>query len=462
MIEKRPVRTRSVPILAALLLALSPVLLAPAQARAQGPKVVRDAEIERIIRGYATPLFQAAGLTPQAIDVYLIEDRSLNAFVTGGLNMFIHTGLLIRAEDPLQVIGVIAHETGHIAGGHIVRRIDGLRNAQKTALFSYLLGLGAALATGRPEAAVAVISGGQDIALKGLLSYTRSEEQAADQAAVRLLESTGQSPRGLLEFMGALGDQEVLLATSQDPYLRTHPLTQERISFLENALAESGAADRPPPPAVAAAHARLRAKLIGFLEPTDRVFRLYPEEDDSVPGRYARAIAHFRRPDLDQALPLIDGLLAERPDDPFFHELKGQMLFENGRVAEALPEYRAAVGLLPEVPQLRLALAQVQIEIDDRKLDRDALAQLDEVLRREPRNAFAWRLSATAHGRLGDKGMAALALAERALARGGAPEARAQATRALHLLPENSPGWLRAQDVANLAKHFEAKQKKNK
>jgi predicted Zn-dependent protease len=447
--------------LTALLLALSLVLHAPVQARAQGQKIIRDAEIESIIRGYATPLFQAAGVTPQAIDVYLIEDRSLNAFVTGGLRMFIHTGLLIRADDPLQVIGVIAHETGHILGGHIVRRIDQIRNAQKTALFSYILGLGAAIATGRPEAAAAVISGGQDIALKGLLAYTRGEEQAADQAAVRLLKSTEQSPGGLLEFMGALGDQEVLLATSQDPYLRTHPLTRDRINFLEGALAESPYADVPPPPELIAAHARMRAKLIGFLEPPDRVFRHYPEEDVSVPARYARAIAYFRRPDLDKALPLIDGLIAEKPDDPFFHELKGQMLFENGRVAEALPEYRTTVELLPGVAPLLLALAQVEIELNDPALDRDALAHLEAVLRDEPGNAFAWRLVATARGRLGDKGMAALALAEGALARGNAPEAHAQATRAQHLLPEASPGWLRAQDLAQLAKRLEDKQKKN-
>jgi predicted Zn-dependent protease len=441
-------------MLAALLLALALALalLVPAQAWAQGRNFIRDAEIEGIIRGYATPLFQAAGLTPQAIDVYLIQDRSLNAFVAGGQNMFIHTGLLMRADDPLEVIGVIAHETGHITGGHIAGRIGEMEKAQTTALVSYLLGIGAALATGRPEAAAAVISGGQDIALKGLLTYTRGQEQSADQTAVRLLNGTGQSPRGLLEFMNILGDQEVLLASSQDPYLRTHPLTQDRIMFLEEALARSPYADTPPSPALAAGHARVRAKLFGFLESPVRVFRLYPETDSSVPARYARAIAYYRRPDLDKALPLIDGLLAESPKDPFFHELKGQMLFENGRIAEALPQYETAVGFLPEVPQLRLSLAQIQIELNTREQDRAALDQLNEVLRREPRNAFAWQLSATAHGRLGDKGMAALALAEGALARGRASEASAQAARALHMLPKNTPGWLRAQDVANLAK----------
>ena len=446
-------------MLAALLLALS--LLAPALARAQGQKIIRDAEIEGIIRGYATPLFQAAGLSPQSIDVYLIQDRSLNAFVAGGQNMFIHTGLLMRADDPLEVIGVLAHETGHITGGHIAGRVGEMEKAQMTALASYLLGIGAALATGRPEAAAAVISGGQDIALKGLLTYTRGQEQAADQAAVRLLNGTGQSPRGLLEFMDILGDQEVLLASSQDPYLRTHPLTQDRIMFLEDALAKSRYADAPPSPGLVAGHARIRAKLIGFLEAPVRVFRTYPETDDSVPARYARAIAYFRRPDLDKALPLMDGLLAESPDDPFFHEIKGQMLFENGRIAEALPQYLTAVDLLPETPQLRLALAQVQIELDTREQDRAALDQLAQVLRHEPRNAFAWRLMAIAHGRLGDKGMTSLALAEGALARGRAAEARDQATRAQRLLAENTPSWLRAQDVAELAKQLEARQKKN-
>jgi predicted Zn-dependent protease len=444
---------------AALLAILAP--LAPTPAQAQGRTIIRDAEIENIVRSYATPLFQAAGLNPQSVDVYLIQDRSLNAFVAGGQNIFIHTGLLIRAEDPLEVIGVLAHETGHITGGHIAGRIGEMQKAQTTALVSYLLGIGAALATGRPEAAAAVISGGQDVALKGLLTFTRSQEQAADQAAVKLLNGTGQSPRGLLEFMNILGDQEILLASSQDPYLRTHPLTQDRIIFLEDAVARSRYAEAPPSPELVAGHARVRAKLIGFLESPVRVFRAYPETDQSIPGRYARAIAYFRRPDLDKALPLIDGLLAESPNDPFFHEVKGQMLFENGRIAEALPHYTTAVGLLPETPQLRLALAQVQIELNTREQDRAALDQLDQVLRHEPHNAFAWRLMAIAHGRLGDKGMTSLALAEGALARGRATEAREQATRAQRLLPKNTPSWLRAQDVAELATRLEAKQKKN-
>ena len=379
---------------------------------AKDRRFIRDAEIENIIRAYATPLFQAAGLNPQAVDVYLIDDPSLNAFVAGGQNLFIHTGLIAASDDPSQVIGVIAHETGHIAGGHVASRTGEFQDASKGVWATYVLGLGAALATGQPGLAAAIISGGQDILLKDLLSYTRSQEQAADQAAVRFLNATGQSPRGLLEFMRKLGGQEIFLATNQDPYLRTHPLTRDRINFLEEQVSRSRYADVPSRPEFVTMHRRMRAKLVGFLDPINRVFRSYPESDDSLESRYARAIAHFRRPELDRALPLVDSLIAEAPNDPYFHELKGQILFENGRIAEALPPYEAAVALLPDSPQLTLALARVQIELNDPQLDESALKNLRSTLQREPNNPSAWRLSAVAYGRQGKQGMTSLSLAE--------------------------------------------------
>lgn len=452
--------------LAALLLTL--VTASPNPGHAKPMRLIRDAEVEAIIRAYATPLFQAAGLSSQAIDVYLVNDSALNAFVLPGLDMFIHTGLLMRAETPLQVIGVIAHETGHLAAGHTVTRGDSLRRANRGVIASYVLGLAAAIVSGRPEVARAVISGGQDIALKGLLSYTRSQESAADQAAVRLLNGTGQSPRGLLEFLRILGDQEVLFSSNQDPYLRSHPLTQSRISFLQEQTRLSPYGQDQANPGLMALHARLRAKLIGFLEPRDRVLQRYPLEDRSLPARYARAIADYRNADLDAALSQIGALIAEHPDDPYFHELKGQMLFENGRIAEALPAYETAVRLLPKAPQLRLGLAQVmleatELEVNDPELNAPglnarALGHLTEVLRYEPDNAFAWRLTAIAHGRNGDVGMTALALAESALARGQGKEARQQAVRAQKILAENSAAWLRAGDVEQAARRLTRRQ----
>lgn len=438
------------------------VLCWPATASAQGKRLIRDAEIEETVRDYALPLLQASGLTPSAVQFYLIEDRTLNAFVTGGSRMFIHTGLLMRAETPLQVQGVIAHEIGHIVGGHIVGRIEELRNAQIKSLVTYLLGIGLAVGSGRPEVAPAVISGGQDLALKGLLSFSRGQEQAADQTAVRLLKSIEQSPIGILEFMRILEEQEILLGASQDPYLRSHPLTRERVQFAEESVRRSRYADTPPPQDLVRRHGRMKAKLAGFLKPYDRVLRTYPASDESVPARYARSIAYFIRGELANALPLIDGLIEEQPNDPFFRELKGQMLFQNGRLEAALPEYEVAVGLLPHSPQLRLALAHLQVELNSRTLDSSALKNLEVVLQMEPSNVLGWRLSSTAHGRLGDRGMTTLSLAEAAFAQGVYGEAREKADRAQQLLAEYSPGWLRAQDLANTAKRFEKKRKQRK
>lgn len=454
-------RTRLLPTLPAaflvsLILGLIVGLSAPAQA--QGRQLIRDAEIEHIVRAYATPLFQAAGLNPQAIDVYLVQDPTLNAFVSGGQNIFIHTGLIMASEDPLQLIGVIAHETGHIAGGHIAGRIEGLKTAQNQIFLTYALGLAAAIATGQPGLAAVVLAGGQDVALKGLLTYSRSQEQAADQAGISYLEATEQSPRGTLEFMQTLGGQEIFLSSTQDPYLRTHPLTRDRILFLEDQVKKSPYRDKPASPEFVTLHKRMLAKLVGFLEPINKVYQTFPAGDDSLEARYAQSIAEYRRPDLQKGLELIDSLLADYPDDPYFHELRGQMLFENGKIREAVPAYQRAVDLLPGTSQLTLGLAKAQVEANDPAFDDDALAHLQTTLDQEPQNAAAWRLAAIVYGRRGDTGMTALSLAEAALARRSAKEAQGHARRAQNVLPVGSPGWLRAQDVENLALQVEAKQ----
>jgi predicted Zn-dependent protease len=439
-------------------IALIAASLTPFGAHAQGRQIIRDAEIENTIRASVTPIFQAAGLSPSAVDIILIDDPSLNAFVAGGQRIYIHTGLLMRAESPQQVIGVIAHETGHIVGGHIAARINEVRQTSKALLISYLLGLGAAIATGRGEVAAATISGAQDVALKNILSYSRSQEQAADQAAIRLLQATHQTPEGLLSFMEILSGQEALLSANQDPYLRTHPLTIERITFLRNAVAQSPYRDALPPEKIAEQYARMRAKLIGFLKPKSQVFRDYPKDDNSLEARYAHAIAYYRTADMDRALPLVDGLIDEHPDDPYFHELKGQMLFEQGRLQESLPHLETAAKLLPDSPHILLLLSQVLIETNDPESDKQALAHLERVLQAEPGNGFAWRLAATAYGRQGDKGMLSLAMAEAALAGGRFSEAKAHSQRALDILPTGSPNWLRADDVFN-ASEREAEKK---
>jgi len=442
-------RKPPIPLFCIFILLLGALL--PQRAAANQLQLIRDAEIENTIRVYATPLFQAAGLSPQGISLYLVNDRALNAFVAGGMNLFINTGLLIETKEPGEVIGVIAHETGHISGGHLATRGSALEQTQAALIATYLLGLGAALATGEPGVGAAVISGGSDVALRGLLQYTRTQENSADQAAVTLLQATQQSPRGLMEFMEALSGQEVLLSSSQDPYLRTHPLTQDRIDFLQQAMRTSPYANKPDDEELVRLHNRMRAKLIGFLSPLNKTLKLYPPKDISVPARYARAIGYYRVPDIKAALNEIDKLLEENPNDPYFRELRGQMLLESGRVAESVPEYEIAAQILPGSAQIRQALAKAQVAMDSREMDKAALENLAITLSEEPGNGAAWRLSAIAHGRLGDQAMTALALAEYALARGKYVEARDRADHAAGLLQENTASWLRAQDLKNEA-----------
>jgi len=412
-----------------------------------GISLLRDAEIENTIRTFAAPLFGAAGVEPNAVKVHIVNDTTLNAFVAEGLNLFINAGLLMRAQNADQVVGVIAHESGHIAGGHLSRLQTAIEDAQTAAIAAALLGIGAAVATGHGDIGSAVMAGGQDAALKGLLAFSRTQEASADNFACNSLESLGQSPKGLLQFMELLGDQELLVADRQDPYVRTHPLTKDRVENMRACVAHSHFPDVKVKPEYEEMFQRTKAKLNGFLESPVRVFQIYRGDETSVASRYARSIAYYRQPDLGKALPLIDSLLAEKPKDPYFHELKAQMLEENGRAAEALPEYRAAVANAPDEPLLRASLGHLEIEIDDPALLADASANLQRAVRDDNEFAGAWQDLAIAYGHQGDEGMASEAMAEYALLAGRPADALYHADRALTLLKRGSPAWLRAEDV---------------
>ncbi len=418
----------------------------PARAERAPLTVIRDAEIEHIIRVYSTPLFQAAGLDPAAIKVYLVKDKRINAFVAGGVNMFINTGLILRATSANQLVGVIAHETGHIAGGHMVRTREALSNARGVALLATLLGV-AVVVAGGGAAGTGVALGGSGVAERLLFSFSRGQENAADQAALSYLEASGQSAEGLEEFFGVLGRQEMLSANRRDPYLTTHPLTRERISHIRAYVATSPFTGQSSPAGFDALFGRMIAKLAGYLESPEVLRRRYPDADQSVAARYARAIALYRRSDLGAAIALVDGLLAEQPGDPFFHELKGQILLENGRIAESVPPYRRAVELLPGEPLLGIGLAQALIETATPEAGRDAATHLEAALRVDPDNAGAWRLLGAAYSLVGDEPMAALASAESALLQGHREEAERFAKRAEKGLAPNSPAWLRVADI---------------
>ena len=417
-----------------------------ANAEAQKLSFIRDAEIENTIRSYATPLFQAAGLEPSAIRIYLVNDKKLNAFVAGGQKLFLNTGLLIKSENAGQVIGVIAHETGHISGGHLSRTRDALKNSSASTILSVVLGTVAAVG-GRGDVGSAIIAGGQQMGTRSFLQYSRTQEGAADAAAMRFLDATGQSARGMLEFFEILGDQELLSVKRQDPYYRSHPLTRERISAVSAFVERSPHSEKPSRSVFEERHSRMKAKLRAFIEPISRTLRHYKKEDTSLEARYARAIAYYRRPDLDKAIPLVDGLIAERPADPYFQELKAQMLYENGRIAESLPYYNRAATLDPGSYLLRRGLAQAQLSTDDPDLLDRAITNLLIVANNDKTDWFSWRLLGTAYGKAGKMAESSLALGEAALLSNKPADARFHAERAAGLLKEGSAGWMQAQDI---------------
>lgn len=410
-------------------------------------RFIRDTEVENTIRVFSTPVFQAAGLDPSAIEVYIVNDATLNAFVAGGQKLFLNTGLLMQSANAGQVIGVIAHEAGHIAGGDLARIHDVMRKSSAQQILAMVLGAAAGIATGRGDVGAAVIAGGARAGMENFFQYSRSQEAAADAAAMRFLDATGTPATGLLEFLGTLADQELLSTRFQDPYLRTHPITRERVQALENHIHQSTRPTNPLPDEYKRLHERMQAKLQAFLEPPARTLKRFPESDTSLPARYARAIAYYKVPDLAKAMPLIDGLIAENPSDPYFHEMKGQMLFENRRAAEAIPSYEAAVRLLPGSPLLRLDLARIQLEMDDPTMLDPAIENLRVAQRAEPDYPGIWRNLAIAYGRKGDKGLSTLALAEEAYFRGSLREAREYAKRAEKLLAGDSPAMVQAQDI---------------
>lgn len=426
----------------------------PPLALAQSRKplsLIRDAEIESTIRTYADPVFRAAGLDPNGIRVLLVNEDTINAFVAGGMRMFINTGLLMRADRANQVIGVIAHETGHIAGAHLSRIQEELKNATIEQIIGMVLGGAAAAATGQGGAVIAGTTLGNEIAKRSLLKYSRTQESAADQAGMGFLDATNQSSRGMLEFFEKLEGQEFLLGQNQDPYLRTHPLTTDRIDSVREHVNASAYADAKDSPELDALHQRMVAKLKGYIWPLSRVEQEFPESDQSIPARYARAIALFRVSRMPEALQLMDGLLAEVPDDTFFLEQKAQILFENGKLTEALPLYTQAFSQRPTEPLLGLELAQVEIELEQPELVKLAIQHLEAVTTIEPRNSRAWYFLSVAYGRDGNLPMSALAQAEQAMAQGDSEEAWAQAKRALEGMEAGSPGWLKANDIISEA-----------
>lgn len=423
---------------------------APADAQRRGElQLLSDAETEHIIRAMARPIFQAAGIDPEAVSIVLVNDPTLNAFVAGGQNIFLHTGLLLAITDVNQLLGVIAHETGHIAGGHLIRGSDAMENAFLSSLIGMGLGIVGGIAGGNAGAGAAGMMLGQHLAERNFTSFSRAQESSADQAGLSYLEQSGISSHGMMTFLQKLGEDEPVLTDRDQGYRRTHPLTRERMESVANFVSRSKVGDRPAPAAWTEGFQRIQAKLNGYLDPMGAL-RRYKANDPSAVARYGRAYAYFRRGDIKQAQPLVDGLLAQEPKNGFLHEMKGDLMLQNGRPLDALAPYRQAIALAPDAPFIRVSLAHALLESGQPGVADEALRNL-QVAAKTHSSAFLWRLTARAWSLKGDQGMTAYATAEEALARGDKPMARAQAERAEKLLPHGSPGWIRAQDIRSQA-----------
>lgn len=435
------------------LLALAPFRAATAQ-QGQRLNLIRDAEIESTIRTFTIPIWKAAGLDPNGVEIMLVQDGSLNAFVAGGQRIFINTGLIMRTERPNQLIGVMAHESGHIAGGHLARMHEELRSLSTLQILETLLASGAMAggALGGGAGGGAAGHGGGTSrpmapgSLMSFLKYTQTQESAADQAAISYLQRTGQSPKGTIEFLRYMQREEKLAINRRDPYLTTHPLTPERIAAFEEAAARSPYKDTPDTPQFLMLHQRMVAKLYGFIAP-DAALQRYSEADRSVPARYARAIALYRKGNLGSALLTIDGLLKEFPNDPYFHEVRGQMLYENGRAAESIPSYRKAVQLAPAAAIIKIDLARALLDVNSPDNDREAVRNLEIATQQEADSFELWRLMAAGYSKLNNPGMTSLARAEMAALRGQRSEAQTHAEAASRQLQAGTPAWQRAQDL---------------
>lgn len=441
------------------LLATQGVLFAEAKEKTQrGPNLIRDAEIEGLLRLFSKPIFKAAGINPEAVKVYVIADPSINAFVAGGQRVFINTGLITRSSTPNEVIGVIAHETGHIAGGHLARMNSELASANAQSIIGMLIGAAAVVGgvmAGNAEAAQAgggVIMGSQGLGQRNFLQYQRGMESTADQSALKYLGATGQSAKGMLTLFNLLANESLALTSRADPYVFSHPMPFARIRALEAVAKASPNFDKLDDPALVLRFQLAKAKLAGFMDGPQLVFQRYPSSDKSLPARYARAIAMFRRGDIKNAVPVIDSLTNELPEDPYFWELKAQAYLENGQPKAGIPAIKKALGLLPGNGLLQLLQAQILVSTDDPALADEALRVLNLAKRSEADAPDVYKFMARAYALKNDVPRAELATAEFAWMTGDKTMAVTKATAAQNFFKKGSPEWLRASDVLNFAK----------
>jgi predicted Zn-dependent protease len=433
-------------------LLLAPPLAAPAQA--QGPNnsvfALRDTETEELLRSYELPLARAAGLDLNAVHVYVLGDTSVNAFATTPEDIFILAGMLLTVKTPNELIGVMAHETGHLSAGHLIRGVDAMSKATIPMLLSLVLGL-AVMAAGGGQAGMAVMGIGQAIAMGQYMQFSRVQESTADQIAVKLLTATHQSPMGMYNTFVRFAQEEARSSFKIDRFAVDHPTGQDRVAALQDLVDSSPYRNVPDPPQSVHALQMVQAKLAGFILPVNEVLRRYPVTDTSEAARYARAMAYMRKPELQKALDEINSLIQQEPDNPYFYEVLGQIHVMMARPMLGIPAYQKAVSLTPQAPQLRAALATAQLATDNAALAPAALTNLKAALLVEGEDPFTWYEVAQAYSVMKNQPMADLATAESRYNGGDYRQAVLFAGRARRGLTQGGADWQRANDIIGAA-----------
>lgn len=433
------------------------VVLAVQPAAAQS--ILRDAETEAVLQEMAEPLVEAAGLQPGNVDIVVIGDNSINAFVAGGQAVYIHSGLILAADHANEVQGVIAHELGHITGGHVVRSSEGIKNATGISILSLILAAGA-IAAGGGEAGMGILAAGQRAAIGKYLAFSRVQESSADLAGVQYLSDAGISGQGSINFFKKLQNLEFRLSIPQeDSYDRTHPLSGERITYLQDLYQKDAAWNAPTNPALEAKFQRVKAKLAGYINDPDQTLRDFPVIDQSAPARYARAYAWHKKAFPEKALAETESLLRDYPDDPYFLELEGQIFLESGKVDKALKPLRRATEITNNAPLIAGMFGHALIATEDRSNYPEAERVLRAAVARDNDNPFAWYQLGIVFADSGDIARARLASAERYSMQRQPQQALQNAESAMQGLNQGTPDWIRAQDIALAARSAIERQK---
>jgi predicted Zn-dependent protease len=450
MVRRAPRFVRNARALTFLLGFVGAFALTAGPAAAQGLFLLRDTETERALRSYEDPLLKAGGLDPAGVHIYLVNDPTVNSFVAEGQNMFIQTGMIMFAHNSLELKGVMAHETGHIIGGHLSRDSAAIQKATIPMLLSMVIGI-AAIAAGAGQAGMLILMEGQGIAQDQFNEFSRVQEATADQIAIKLLDKTHQSSRGLLATFERLADEEARAMNHMDPYASDHPMGRERVALLESEVEASPYKDVPEDPAVEHEYEMIQAKLAGYIEPIQIVLTRFPPSDMSKPARYARAMVYSRKPDLPKALAEINSLIKDEPNNPYFYEVLGQIYVSMAKPELGVAAYQKSVDLLPNAPQLRVALGAAQLATEKPALNKPALDNLKAAAAVEDDDPFTWYETAQAYSNMGNEPMADLATAERYYSVGAMAQAAMFANKARHGLTQGSTDWQRANDIVAIA-----------